>query len=447
MVRPRKVGLPKLMMIRNFLPRSTRALLLGACLLGVNSVPTVTLHAAEIPGDALVKSAFEKGTLSQGNDALEKAIAAQADPNAPAAVRARYALAIVQFLRSAERLGQSWRHYGLNVNAAAGGLPFLRLPVGQADPATAAPLAYEDFRTVLATFLADVQTAEKTFAALPDDPGTVSLRPGLIRLDYVGDGKPASTETVWRTYQRLNRGAHLSEVDAGKFLIKFDAGDVPWFRGYCHLLSALAETVLAYDESQLFDHTAHVFFPRPKTPFPFLLNGSGEQKEPFDPVAIADYVTFIHLLRFPVREPARLTAAWADLQQVPALSRESWRRIQAETDDDHEWLPNPRQTGVIPGVKVAQEQIDAWLRAMEEADAILAGKKLLPFWRGGKSEPRGINLRRVFTEPTEFDLVLWLQGTEAAPYLEKGPVTDPKFWNDISGTFEGNALGFALYFN
>jgi len=38
----------------------------------------------------------------------------------------------------------------------------------------------------------------------------------------------------------------------------------------------------------------------------------------------------------------------------------------------------------------------------------------------------GVNLRRVFTEPREFDLVLWVQGTAAVPYLEAGEVTTPR---------------------
>ena len=431
-----------------FVNRPSRVSLAGACLLGAfSTIATGGLHAADTPDDPVIQAAFEKGTLALGQQSLEAALTSPSDPNAPEAIRERYALAITQFLRSAEAMGQAWHRYGLKTDGPAAALPFLRLPTGTVDPATVTPISYEDFRSVFVQFLANIQAAERTFAALPDEPGTVSLRPGLVRVDYVGDGKPASTETVWRTYARLNQGLHLSEEDAGKFLIKFDAGDVPWFRGYCHVLSALAEAVLAYDESQLFDHTAQIFFAHPKTPFPFLLNQPGEHKEMFDVATIADYITFIHLMNFPVREPARLTAALDDLAQVPTFSRESWRRIEAETDDDHEWVPNPRQTGVIPGVKVTQEKIDAWLKALDETDAILAGKKLLPFWRGGSDEHRGINLRRVFTEPTPFDLVPWVQGTAAVPYLEKGAGTDPKFWENIGSTFGGNALGFAFYFN
>jgi hypothetical protein len=36
-----------------------------------------------------------------------------------------------------------------------------------------------------------------------------------------------------------------------------------------------------------------------------------------------------------------------DIETDPEAAREL-----AETDDDHEWIPNPKQTGAIPGVTV-----------------------------------------------------------------------------------------------
>lgn len=399
-----------------------------------------------IADDALIQAAFEKGTLAEGQKILEHSLLG--DPIASEAVltRHRYALGIIQFLRAGEKLGQSWRHYGLYASRLGSEMPFLRLPVGEADPAFVAPVSYEEFRAVFVTFLADLKTADDTFATLPADPGKVTLRPGLVRIDYSGDGKPADTETAWKTYGRLNRTEELTEKDVEAFLIKFDAGDVPWFRGYCHLLSALTETLLAYDESSLFDHAAQLFFTHPKIPYPFLLPASERNVMNLDLEPLSDLIAFIHLINFPVREPARLAAALDHLAQVPKFSRESWRRILAETDDDHEWLPNPHQTGALPRAGVTQERVNAWLKMLDEADAILAGKKLVPFWREGSGKT-GLNLRRVFTEPTTFDLVLWIQGTGAAPYLENGTLTDREVWSEFDRAFSGEALGFSLYFN
>jgi hypothetical protein len=38
------------------------------------------------------------------------------------------------------------------------------------------------------------------------------------------------------------------------------SGDVYRLRGYCRLLAGLCDLTLAYDEKDLFDHTAHLFF-------------------------------------------------------------------------------------------------------------------------------------------------------------------------------------------
>jgi hypothetical protein len=85
------------------------------------------------------------------------------------------------------------------------------------------------------------------------------------------------------------------------------------------------------------------------------------------------------------------------------------------------------------------------MQFLDEADAVLDGKKLIPFWRS--RDGRGINLRRVFTEPTRFDLVLWFQGTAATPYLEEGELTSPDTWRRFQRIFRGEFFTFAAWFN
>jgi hypothetical protein len=91
------------------------------------------------------------------------------------------------------------------------------------------------------------------------------------------------------------------------------------------------------------------------------------------------------------------------------------------------------------------EMIQGWFAFLDEMEEILAEKKLLPFWR--EAGGRGINLRRVFTEPSALDLILWIQGTGAAPYLENGTITSPDFWETTNRIFRGQFLGFAIWFN
>ena len=95
-------------------------------------------------------------------------------------------------------------------------------------------------------------------------------------------------------------------------------------------------------------------------------------------------IAVIHLLRLSVSEPKRISAALDNLRAMLALSRESWKFYMAEDDDDHEWIPNPKQTGVIPGVKgITEEMVKGWtITFLDEADDLLAGRKLRPLLAG-----------------------------------------------------------------
>jgi hypothetical protein len=266
-----------------------------------------------------------------------------------------------------------------------------------------------------------------------------------VRLDFDGDGKATDDEVLYKLYNRMNARAGITPQSADAFVIAFDKADVHWLRGYCHLLSALAEFSLAYDCRELFERTGHIFFPKPKSPYGFLREG----KRVFDfgvGADIADLIAMIHLLNFPLKEPDRMQSALKHLEQMIACSRENWNEIMQETDDDHEWIPSPKQTGVIPGVKITPEMVDGWLTFLTEADLLLKGDLLVPFWRGNL-EGEGVNLRKAFTEPRPFDLVLWVQGTGAAPYLDKGEVTTKATWDRLFRVFGGEFFGFALWFN
>ncbi len=131
-------------------------------------------------------------------------------------------------------------------------------------------------------------------------------------------------------------------------------------------------------------------------------------------------------------------------------SRISWQHIESEKDDDHEWIPNPTQTGEIQ-VRVSRELITGWHRVLDEIEALLNGKKLVPYWRlyGNRtsngtwatpSEGKGINLYKVFHDPIEFDLVLFVQGTALERYLEDGRVIDSGGMESTHGCISGPFL-------
>jgi hypothetical protein len=355
----------------------------------------------------------------------------------------RYSLGTLQFLQSVEHLTQSLYKYGLEPNRILTGTPIVRLPV----PTNPKPeaVSYEQLRAVYQTWLDDLKKAEETLSGIKSNDVKIPVRFGLIRLDFNKDGKTTEDEALWKIYARLNRDFNAStrrDEQPGTFLIHMDAGDVQWLRGYCHLLSAMGEFILAHDWQQAFERVGHVFFANVTTPHAQLQ--AGRKVFPWGDHDGMDFIATLHLARFEVVEPQRMQQCLAHLQAVIAHGRTTWTLILAEKDDDHEWLPNPQQTGVV-GVPISPEMIESWRGVLDEAEAVLAGKLLIPYWRGNGDQ--GVNLNRVFTEPTTFDLVLWVQGSGVTQYLEKGTISSPETWQRLTQVFGGEFIGFAFWFN
>jgi hypothetical protein len=162
-----------------------------------------------------------------------------------------------------------------------------------------------------------------------------------------------------------------------------------------------------------------------------------------DASLFADIVALVHTINWPVVEPIRMAAARTHLKSVIAASRQSWKLILAETDDDREWLPNPRQKNSALGWNISQPQLDAWFATLEESEGVLDGRLLVPHWRFTK----GIDLKDFFEKPHSFDLVLLLTGAGALPFLRDGEVTTSQRWREITSAFGESFVGYAFWIN
>ena len=373
---------------------------------------------------------LSSGNFDEGVAALETHLKDQ-----PKDDTARLGLGVTQFVSAVQRLGRKMAVYGPRPRFAfAGG------PVIAEVPAPAEPLTYPTLRKINQEWLDDLARIEATLAKITSDEVKLPLHVGRVTMN-LGTAETRSL-TLLPILQQFRLGTAGREAD---FVIAFDRADVDWMRGYCHLLSALAEMTLAYDGQKLFDVAAHRLFQHAKTPHLFLLEPNRPPNNGwFQFEDIADAVALIHMLRFPLVEPKRMEAALKHIEQAFSLSRQMWKRTLVETDNDREWIPGPKQKGAI-NVGVTQEMVDNWMVALDEAEQIVQGKKLLPFWRGKPT--RGVNLRRAFLEPRQLDIVLWIQGTAATPYLEEGELTKPDTWQQINRAFGGQFLGFGMWFN
>ena len=198
-----------------------------------------------------------------------------------------------------------------------------------------------------------------------------------------------------------------------------------------------------------FDESFHMLFPRARLPMQDALvpldDGSGSMFG--SEWRIADFVSFVHLINWQVAEPERRKAARNELLEMIRLSREDWKAIRAETDNDREWLPGPQQAGAnqLTGLEVTETEVQAWHAALQMAEDLLEGRKLLPHFRFAD---KGINMKRFFDEPKTFDLVLSITGPGVVPYLEKGKIlTSERSSSRPAPVRRRRHMTFALWFN
>jgi hypothetical protein len=395
-------------------------------------------RASEAAAEATRRHLYA-GTLAAGVTALEQVVAAD-----PADQEARFGLGMLRFTRAVEHLGQGFYRYGLQVPHGIM-VPLLRLPV-PVNPQPE-PMSYEDFRALLQIFTDDLALAEASLSGIDENGVALVVDLLQVRLDMTANGKPGEDETLARILGVIGGARGQPAAPAPSLEVKFDAGDAVWLRGYTHVLMALDEFLLAHDFRSTFDAVFHRFFARPQTPLAVALAAppppDGLVGGFPDGVLLADAVALIHTVNWPVVEPARMGRARTHLLAMIDLSRRSWTLIDAETGDDREWIPNPRQKNAALGMSVNERQLAAWSQVLDEAEAILKGRTLIPHWRF----KRGLDLRKFFDEPQNFDLVMLLTGAGAVPYLADGEITSSERWTEITRAFEGSFFSYAMWFN
>jgi hypothetical protein len=386
---------------------------------------------------AVLEEHLYAGTLEAGENALRAIVSAE-----PGNAEARFALGGVLLLRGVERFGQGLYRHGLQAPRTMF-LPLFGLPI-EVNPRPE-PLTYDKFRALLARLVQDLDAAETELARVEDPAVKLQVDLARIRLDLDGDGAASERERLPAIIESLAQAARrrgLQSPAGDSFPVAFDLADVYWLRGYANLIAVSAEFFLAHDFRVTFDMTFHLFFPRAGLPFSRLFVEPSPATGGIEMGSIFDAVAFIHLIRWDVAEPARLASVHKRLKAVIGLSRKTWAAVRAETDDDNEWLPGPHQKGVLD-MPVTEEMITAWLAMLEELENVLDGRKLAPHPRF----TRGINIKKVFTEPEPFDLVLWITGHGVLPFLEDGPVLDARTWAQASQVFRGQFLSYAFWFN
>ena len=396
---------------------------------------------AEMPDAA--KSMFEAKSVADRNTALSTLEAAAAKDPASA-----YAAGAGEFFTALELLASGLHRHGFE-SPKSFMLPLMQLPVP--DNPNPEPLTYEEFRAILVAFRDRLEKSAATLGSVPAD-ADIGMVVDLTHagIDLNEDGTIAPDESIAAIMASLARGSIDTSDAAPSLTFRFDRADGFWLQGYAEFLMAQADFWLAHDFRNAFDGSFHMLFPRAKLPLQDTLvplDGGMSGNMFASEWRFADFISLVHLVNWPVIEPERRQAARRHLLEMIRLSREDWKAILAETDNDREWLPGPQQKGVNPltGLEVGQEQVQAWLATLTVAEDLLEGRVLLPHFR---ITGKGINMKRFFDEPKPFDLVLSITGPGIAPYLESGKILSSDDFDQIQREFGGGGfLTFALWFN
>lgn len=367
----------------------------------------------------LVEKYLHDGELARGEQAL--ILALEKDPRDD---QVRFGLGILQFGRAVERLGQALYEYGANSETT--NVPFLRLPVPKNDHPSM--LSYRAFGRILDVFVADLDRAERTLAGVKDDNVKLPLRLANVHFDLTGNGKP--TDKFLDIIVKMNGGRFNFLKDNPDFLVCFDRGDVAWLRSYCHLLSALVEGYRSLDLEVEFCERVKDVFPKVEP---------CRRKAETNLIAIAD--------------PTRPDRFRRHLLAVCELNRETWKYIRAETDNDHEWLPNSKQTAVI-GLNLTDQMIDRWLEMIDHLEELLKGDRLVPSFLlayvAKNTDGRGLNLKSLLQDPPPFlsEQKLREDGIDGK-YLEKEDKKKPLDLDVFLRTWQmfNNPLNYMAWLN
>ena len=377
-----------------------------------------------VPGTALAQTDFSAG-LTQMRSELE----AKADPSD----EDRFVLGGTIVLQTFETAFQERWRVG-NTNQASP-FPILRIAL----PNNPAPEPFEA-QTVAGIFedvIAGMAEARAQLEKIPQGSGFgAEVDLSKIWFDINTSGAMDPQETMFN----LGRMALQTRNTPQNTTVRFDRSDVDWLIAYTHIFSGVAELLLAFNPTEVIAE---------------LLAAEAEIKElhgdGIDYIGAfmmgREWVTGTAIAMAMEQQPdaVRTEAARQHFLAMVQANRRVWQMVPAETDNDREWIPSDTQTHAF-GVPFPPGLGQQWIDVLTEMEDVIEGRVLLPFWRG--SGQVGINLKRLLQEPPEINLIGWIHGIDAIPYMERGEVASGAAWwrfRQLVGP--RNAVFFALALN
>lgn len=352
-----------------------------------------------------------------------------------------FVLGGVRFLSAVEQSFQ--KRYAMGLNEIAGPLPVLRISL----PPNPAPQPFDPalVERIFADLTTDLDASRAALAQIGDRDFGAELDLSAIWFDInengTADAGESLFEVMFATAGMMVRPPRPSgDAAPAPDIVRFDRADADWLLAYTHLLSGIGEVVLGFNPTETVAKVLGAEAEIQALRGPNYRSGFPVQGMDREMTLIAAYLAAIETR--PNAENGQ--AALAHFQAMVAANKDFWRRVAVETDNDGEWIPNDAQDHAL-GMEFPKGLGKTWTAVLADAEAALNGELLVPFWRIGPDA--GLNLNRMFSDPPAFNLIGWIHGYDAVPYMERGRVMTSRSWRAFERMVSGDSVFFALILN
>ena len=196
-----------------------------------------------------------------------------------------------------------------------------------------------------------LDSADKAFAAVDADLAAAAAEPEVDlelclacwEYDWNRNGRIDSRDRRFLEIERDSNGVKISKDDPRRRpTYRFDYGDVLWARAFMAFHRAAINLVAAFDFAKIAEDlmTRH-----------------------------PDSITLSPIC------PEKIALAKTLILQGLDFSEKSRQAYLAETDDDREWLPNPRQKSHPMPLPVDDALYDTWRHVVKDARKIVTGEE------------------------------------------------------------------------
>ena len=246
---------------------------------------------------------------------------------------------------------------------------------------------------IINLFIDQLGVIDRDLAVAGADPRfSLELCLACWKFDWNHDGKIDQRDSQLFELEEDSKGK-IPEGDPRRHpTFRFDLGDVSWARAMISFQRALGELLLAYRWS---DATK---------------DKNAEEGKP-DPLVI-------HLIA-----PERVKHARELVLAGLEFSDQSRLQYLAETDDDREWVPNPKQKNYAMPLPVDAKLYDTWAGVVRDVRGLVAGRtgvsmRELAMLEGRKlaaiTPDAYVDLGRMLTEPTDISISAHEEGEDVA---------------------------------